>query len=155
MTLSSPLLRPALNSEIPEIVEMIGEYHALDHLAFDSELTLRLLAQLVNDSALGKLFAIVAPGSGGELSGYLILAHSFSIEYRGKDAFIDEFYLREKYRGQGLGHQVLKEVQAHARSDGIEVLHLEVERKNARAMGLYRKVGFRDQDRYLLTFGMS
>ena len=33
----------------------------------------------------------------------------------------------------------------------ISGLHLEVERANARAQALYRRVGFLDHDRYLLT----
>jgi ribosomal protein S18 acetylase RimI-like enzyme len=34
---------------------------------------------------------------------------------------------------------------------GVHTLHLEVERKNVRAHHLYRKMGFEDHDRYLMT----
>jgi ribosomal protein S18 acetylase RimI-like enzyme len=37
------------------------------------------------------------------------------------------------------------------RDHGITALHLEVERTNLRAAALYRRLGFRDHDRYLLT----
>ena len=37
------------------------------------------------------------------------------------------------------------------RTEGIAALHLEVERANTIAQEVYRKQGFKDHDRYLLT----
>lgn len=35
--------------------------------------------------------------------GYVILTLGFSLEYGGRDAFIDEFYIQANYQGQGIG----------------------------------------------------
>jgi hypothetical protein len=39
---------------------------------------------------------------GDELAGYVILTLGFSVEYRGREAFVDELYVEEKFRRQGL-----------------------------------------------------
>lgn len=45
----------------------------------------------------------------------------------------------------------LQRVEEVCRMEGIRALHLEVDRGNTRAQELYRRVGYRDHDRYLLT----
>ena len=41
------------------------------------------------------------------------------------------------------------------RGRGVRALHLEVERENTRAQSIYRRAGFVDHDRYLLTKWLS
>jgi hypothetical protein len=36
--------------------------------------------------------------------GYTVLCFGYSLEYLGRDAFIDEFYLVESHRGRGRGN---------------------------------------------------
>jgi len=54
-------------------------------------------------------------------------------------------------RGKGVGKLALAFAEDACRALGVRALHLEVERANAAAYGLYRKVGFVDHERYLLT----
>jgi ribosomal protein S18 acetylase RimI-like enzyme len=83
--------------------------------------------------------------------GYLVLAFVFSFEYGGRNAFIDELYVIPKYRRRGIGRQSLQFAEKVARAEGIVALHLEVSRNNSSAYKLYRRAGFSDHDRYLLT----
>jgi ribosomal protein S18 acetylase RimI-like enzyme len=46
----------------------------------------------------------------------------------------------------------LQYVSEQARLLGIHALHLECERQNTPAMTLYRKFGFKDPDRVLMTY---
>ncbi|HYP53210.1 MAG TPA: GNAT family N-acetyltransferase, partial [Pyrinomonadaceae bacterium] len=62
-----------------------------------------------------------------------------------------EFYLREEARGRGAGRRALEFVEGECRALGVRALHLEVERVNTNAQNLYRRCGFKDHDRYLLT----
>jgi ribosomal protein S18 acetylase RimI-like enzyme len=90
-----------------------------------------------------------------EAIGYLVLTLGYSIECGGRDAFIDEVYLRVEYRGQGIGRQTIAFVETQCRALGVRALHLEVARDNTNAYALYRKVGFVDHDRYLMTKRIS
>jgi ribosomal protein S18 acetylase RimI-like enzyme len=83
--------------------------------------------------------------------GYAVLLFGYSLEYRGRDAFVDDVYLAPARRGRGLGRTVLEQVESAARELGVRALHLEVERENAAAQALYRRRGFRDTERLLMT----
>ncbi|WP_339380679.1 MULTISPECIES: GNAT family N-acetyltransferase [Cyanophyceae] len=83
--------------------------------------------------------------------GYIVLTFGYSLEFRGRDAFIDELYIRESYRGQGVGMSVIQFIESVCPSPEIQALYLEVERKKTAAQNLYQKVGSKDRDRYLMT----
>lgn len=88
---------------------------------------------------------------GGELAGYLVLAIGFSVEYGGRDGFIDELHLVEKFRGRGLGRAVMDFAEKAGRQAGIRYLHLEVEIHNERARRLYDARGYEDSGRTLMS----
>jgi diamine N-acetyltransferase len=81
---------------------------------------------------------------------YLTVCFDFSLEYRGKGAWIDELFVESSYRGQGIGTQLLDLAEGASRECGAQTLHLEVNRGN-RAIELYRRRGFVDHQRYLMT----
>ena len=82
--------------------------------------------------------------------GYAALCFGYSIEFRGRDAFVDELFIAEQARGKGLGSRVLELIRKEAARLGIVALHLEVARDNTRARRLYEKWGFRARERYYL-----
>jgi ribosomal protein S18 acetylase RimI-like enzyme len=83
--------------------------------------------------------------------GYVILTLSFSLEYRGVDAFIDELYIEPHWRCMGFGRQAMQHVESQARALGVNALHLEIDRGNDAANELYRRTGYADQGRHLMT----
>ncbi len=127
---------------------MLREFYAYDHIAFDEAEARRALALLLSDARLGRVYLI---GVGGELAGYLVVTFGFSLEFKGRDAFVDELFLRAEMRGRGLGSRALSVAEETCRAEGVRALHLEVERANTGAQEVYRRAGFKDHDRYLLT----
>ena len=83
--------------------------------------------------------------------GYLILTLGFSFEYRGVDSFIDELYIEPQWRRMGFGRQAMRHVESQGRVLGVNALHLEVDRGNDAAIELYRRAGYADQGRHLMT----
>ncbi|MEW5856087.1 MAG: GNAT family N-acetyltransferase [Cyanobacteriota bacterium] len=138
----------AEKSDIEILVKFIGEFYEFEHLKFDESIVRTALANVLHDDSLGRVWLIQ---NGDEAIGYIVLTFGYSLEFRGRDAFIDELYIRESYRGQGVGMSVIQFIESVCPSLGIQALHLEVERKNTAAQDLYRKVGFKDHDRYLMT----
>ena len=59
------------------------------------------------------------------------------------EAHVTNIALRKKYRGQGLGARLLRQLQAVALFLGAERMTLEVRVSNDIAQHLYRKLGFR------------
>jgi ribosomal protein S18 acetylase RimI-like enzyme len=86
----------------------------------------------------------------GEPVGYLVITLGYSVEYGGRDGFIDDLYLAPASRGRGLGRKLLEFALAEAAALGIRTLHLEVEPDNESAARLYRSTGFAETGRRLM-----
>ena len=87
----------------------------------------------------------------GKVGGYVILMLGYSFEYRGRDAFIDELYIEPEFRRRGYGRQAMEFVAERAWELGVAAVHLEVDRGNEAGMALYRRAGYVDHERYLMT----
>jgi GNAT superfamily N-acetyltransferase len=143
-----PVFTLADASDVELLVELMREFYAFDHIAFDEGAARVALEQILRDRRLGVIHLIRVET---EAAGYLVLTFGFSLEFGGRDAFVDELFLRENFRGRGIGKASLELAGEVCREEGINALHLEVDRVNTRAQDLYRQAGFRDHDRYLLT----
>ena len=104
--------------------------------------------QFLSLPAFGRIWLFY---EGPTLVGYIILTIGFSFEFRGHDAFIDELYIVPAHRRRGFGHQAMAFVEQRAREMGVNAIHLEVDRGNDSALELYRRCGYEDHDRYLMT----
>ncbi len=144
----SIIFQPADAADTDTLIEMMRGLYAYDGTAFDEHSHREALRQLLDDERYGRVWLIQADD---EIAGYVVLTFGFSLEFKGRDAFIDELYLRESFRGQGTGQQAINFAADACRALGIHALHLEVERSNTRAQIAYRKANFEDHDRYLLT----
>jgi ribosomal protein S18 acetylase RimI-like enzyme len=82
--------------------------------------------------------------------GYVVVTLGYSIEYGGRDGFIDDLYLVPQLRGRGLGKKILDFTLCQAARLGIGTLHLEVETDNEPATRLYRSSGFEATGRRLM-----
>ena len=142
------MIRTAGPGEAPLVLGLMREFYAFEHLTFDETRARTALARLLADPSLGRVFLIVEEN---EVAGYVVLAFGYSLEFHGRDAFVDELFLRPAFRGRGLGRDVLAFVEQQCREQGVSALHLEVERKNTGAQAFYRRLGFEDHDRYLMT----
>jgi GNAT superfamily N-acetyltransferase len=82
--------------------------------------------------------------------GYLVICFDYSLEYRGKGAWIDELFVEAAHRGKGVGTQLLDLAETASREHNAKFLHLEVTHGNP-AIELYRRRGFSDHPRYLMS----
>ncbi|MEI2578818.1 GNAT family N-acetyltransferase [Scytonema sp. PRP1] len=138
----------AENSDTELLIQFIQEFYKYDDHPFDEASIRAALAKILEDNSLGRVWLIQQDN---QAIGYIVLTFGYSLEYRGRDAFIDEFYIRETHRGQGVGVKTIQFIESVCPSLEIKALHLEVERENTIAQSFYRKVGFADQNRYLMT----
>jgi ribosomal protein S18 acetylase RimI-like enzyme len=83
--------------------------------------------------------------------GYIVLTIGFSFEFHGHDAFIDELYIAVAFRRCGYGTQAVAFLEGKARELGVNAIHLEVDRGNHAAFELYRRTGYEDHHRFLMT----
>lgn len=143
-----PQFRVAVDSDADTLLTFMRDYYALDGHGFDATKARAALTALLNDSRFGRAWLICDQETA---IGYIVLCFGYSLEWLGRDAFIDEFYLRQEYRGRGWGRAAMAFVEDAARAEGIRTLHLEVVRENTSALELYRKIGFREHESTFLS----
>ena len=140
-------LQTASNAHITDLLRMVEAFYALEHIPFDADCSRAALAPLLGDSDLGRVYLIEVDG---QMAGYCVICFGYSLEFGGRDAFIDEIFVLETHRGKGIGRTVLEKVAEEARALGIRALHLEVERNNTPAQRLYDRAGFEKREKYFL-----
>lgn len=140
--------RTAGESDVDGIVELMRGYYAEDGYPFGEAEARAALLALIGDERLGRLWVV---HEREELIGYLAVTLGYSLEYRGRDAFVDELFIAAGHRRRGLGREAMEIAEAYCREIGVRALHLEVERHRQPAAALYERAGFESHDRRLLT----
>ena len=144
----APQLRSAAEGDLDVLAALQAAFHVEEGIPADPPMFRRAFGQLLRDGSLGRAWLIE---EGGAAVGYLVLTFGYSIEHGGRDAYLDELYVVPGQRGQGLGTQALRMAEDTCREFGIRVLLLEVGDANEPAAELYRRAGFRDRGRRLMS----
>ena len=130
------------------LLRFMRDYYAFDGHGFDEQKARGALEALLRDANLGSAWLIL---DGDAAVGYVVICFGYSLEWLGRDAFVDEFYLQEQYRGHGWGRKTMAFVEEEARKQGVRALHLEVVKGNEIALQLYRGLGFREHESTFLS----
>jgi GNAT superfamily N-acetyltransferase len=133
---------------VPALLRLMRALYRHDRLRYRRAGARRALTGLMRAPRFGEVFVLE---TGGAIAGYGVLTYSWSLEYGGRDAFVDELFVAPAHRGQGLGRRTVEFLAARCRRLGVRALHLQVERPNRRAQALYLSAGFVDYKRLLLT----
>lgn len=134
--------------DIPRLVALMTEFYAEAATPLNAARAAEAFAALLSDDRLGHVWLIQA---GNYDVGYVVVTFSYSMEFGGRNAFLDDLFIQAPFRGAGLGTAALKEVRVFCAENGVCALHLETGRDNVAAQALYRRAGFKVTDRQLLT----
>ncbi len=88
----------------------------------------------------------------GEIVGYVLFAKTFSQEAGGLVLWVEELYIKEEFRGKGIGSRFLAEL-IKTLPEGVKRIRLETERDNEGAVKLYTSLGFTFLDYDQMIFG--
>lgn len=78
----------------------------------------------------------------GKVAGYGAVTKTYSNEAGGLCFWFDEIYIREEFRGQGIGSAFIQQVIAE--HPEVKRFRLETEPENEKAIRLYKKLGFKE-----------
>ena len=140
-------IRRATPDDLPRILElrrMFCEHEGL----FEFEGAGPAVGQLIADERSGRMLVAEA---GGTIVAYLALTFGFSLEFGGRDAFVDELFVEPGSRGTGLATAALLSAETACREAGVSALHLEVDHVNEKARSLYARNGYVAHARHLMT----
>jgi len=139
----------AIPADLEALFEMMRHMQLDDpwEERFDEPTVRANLAELLQNPVYGVVYIVredAAP------IGYLVICFDYSLEYRGKGAWIDELFVERSHRGKGIGTQLLDLADRVSREHHAKVLHLEVNHGNP-AFELYRRRGYSEHHRFLMS----
>jgi ribosomal protein S18 acetylase RimI-like enzyme len=132
--------------DVGALTEQIAQYYAHDGIPFDAPRVEHALKGML-EFHRGRAWLLWVDGTP---MGYAIIVWSYSIEYGGVEAVLDELYLESAARGMGLGRVLMEHVVREAKNAGAVVMRLETEPDNRAARAFYAKLGFETLDRQIM-----
>ena len=133
-------IRPMQQKDREVVAEMMRIFYASPAVLSNGseEIFAADIENCINDNPYLEGYVFEA---GEQLLGYGMVAKSFSTEFGKPCMWIEDVYIRENARGQGVGSRFLQFV---GEKYPDAVLRLEVEEENQRAVHVYRKCGFEE-----------
>ena len=132
------LIRPATVTDAPLLLKFIRELAEYERqpnaVVIDEE-------ALIKDGfeCQPKFRALIAE-SGGQATGYALFFGFYS-SWKGPGVFLEDLFVREAFRGRGIGRALLAEVARVARQEGSVGIRWEVLDWNESAIKFYNSLG--------------
>ena len=132
-------IRAATEDDVPlilSLVEELAEYERLSHQVVATEEVLR-------DSLFGerRVAEVLIGHHGGEPAGFALFFHNFSTFLGKPGIYLEDLYVRPRYRGMGLGKALLARLAKLAKERGCGRLEWWVLDWNEPAIRFYKALG--------------
>lgn len=132
------VIREMNRQDAPQVLEMMRIFYASEAVLSNGseEIFQADIDNCVNENPYleGYIFE-----DAGKILGYAMVAKSFSTEFGKPCIWIEDLYLKEAYRGQGIAAEFFRYIE---KKYPQALLRLEVEAENTRAVRAYQKSGF-------------
>ena len=137
-------------TDIKELIDLMSDFYEDAGYRLNIELSKRAIRTLLADSKLGRVWLLEYSN---QIAGYVVLTLVFSMEYGGLCAFVDDFFIRTRFRRLGLGRVGMEALLAECRQRGVRAVNIEVGRENLPAKEFYASFGFDElnPDRQIVT----
>jgi len=139
MQVGTSVIRRAAPGDLALLLELVREFYAIDRHEYREACLLESIPPLLADDTLGVIWLIGEP-----VDGYAVITWGYSLESCGRDALIDEIFVRS--REAGLGSRALRQISDDCRGRGMKRLFLETESHNQRVRAFYARAGFEVDD---------
>ncbi len=130
---------PVTLEDIPALRAMMPGIYAYEGEMPDVERWAAAAVELIQHPDQGRVWLIHLAD---QVIGYLVATYGFSLEFYGRGIVIDELFVAEANRSQGIGRQAIEFVEDFARGQGLHSLMLDVDIANTRGQQFYQTRGF-------------
>jgi GNAT superfamily N-acetyltransferase len=143
--------RLATHADLPALLPRVREFYA--HFAFpwDESRKRERLSDLLRQPDLGHAWLLTSGAQHLEPAGYALVVYPFSLEFDGRIALLDEFFVAREHRGSGIGGRFLDHLARHFPAGSIRAIRLELDARHPEAGSLYARHGFARDGRELWT----
>jgi ribosomal protein S18 acetylase RimI-like enzyme len=145
---ASIVIRGARFSDQADLLRLIRAYYRFDGIRFRTASVEKALRRLLQTRALGRVWLML---DNDKAIGYVVLTYNFDLEFDGLEGLVTDLFIVEKYRGRGLGKRALDAIDDYCRTRGISTVELQVTSENTEALAFYRRIGFEQLPRVVMT----
>jgi GNAT superfamily N-acetyltransferase len=131
-------IRAATVEDVPLLKQMIVEFATFERLADAVTVTEEALAR--DGFGPHPRFRTLLPEWDGKPAGYAIFFNFYS-SFQGPGLFLEDIYVREEFRGKGIGKILMAEVAAITLREGFWAMRWEVLEWNEPAIDFYKRLG--------------
>jgi GNAT superfamily N-acetyltransferase len=131
-------IRPATLKDVPLLREMIVEFATFERLADELTITEDTLAR--DGFGARPRFRVLISEWQDKPAGYAMYFPFYS-SFQGPGLFLEDVYVRQEFRGKGIGKALMVEVAAVAVREGLRAMRWEVLDWNTPAIDFYKKLG--------------
>ncbi len=148
-------LRKAGPPDLKLLVPLFDLYRQFYHQPSDPQACARFLQARMERNE-SEVFLVTAEQDGQELGlGFCQLYPSFSSVQMGRLWILNDLYVREAYRSQGIGYQLIERAKQLVTDTGAGGLMLETGITNKNAQEFYARQGFRADTETLIYLLMQ
>ena len=133
------VLRIASIEDVLSVSELLYEQYIEHRIKAPMEELLPAVEHLIRTPEKGLIFVAC---KGKDTIGTAVMTFTWSVEHRGRIAWLDELYVIPEWRDRSIGSMLLRSVMERAEEKGCRAIELEVDHEHKRAEGLYVRNGF-------------
>ena len=131
-------MRAANADDVPLLRKMILEFATFERL--EKYVTVTEETLLRDGFGEHPRYRALLPEWNGKPAGYAFF-YGFYSSFAGPGMFLEDIYVREEFRGKGIGKALMAEVAALALREGFWAMRWEVLNWNQPAIDFYKKLG--------------
>lgn len=132
-------IQPAAPADVPMILTLIRELAEFEKLLHDVTAT----EAQIHDALFGSRPSaeVTMARIDGEVAGFALYFFNFSTFLAKPGIYLEDLYVRQKFRGQGCGEALLRHLASTALKRGCGRLEWSVLDWNQRAISFYKSLG--------------
>lgn len=132
-------IKPATPADVPIILQLIRELAEFERLLHEVQATEEQLHEHLFGARPSA--EVVIARLGDEVAGFALFFHNFSTFLAKPGIYLEDLYVRQKFRGQGCGEALLRHLARTALERGCGRLEWSVLDWNVRAIDFYKSLG--------------
>jgi GNAT superfamily N-acetyltransferase len=139
-------IRAATCADVTDILSLIRELAEYEKLGSEVVATEAIL----RETLFGKrsYAEVLLAEVGGELAGFCLFFHNFSTFLGRPGIYIEDIFVHERFRGQGIGKQFYAKLAAIAKARGCGRIEWWVLNWNKPALDFYKRLGAMPMDEW-------
>ena len=137
------MIRLANQADQTALIGLLNDFAQEALAPLTTEHLTAAVTPLLRGTELGEIWVLEHEQN---LIGYLVIGWGWGIESGGREALIDEVFVSQPHRNQGLGAQLVEAALARAKELDAKTVFLETEQSNPESRKLYQNPGFEVED---------